>query len=99
MSQPNEFPEHSEGAKIDFLQNEIDLCNTFLDLAYIEVDDAPARVKAGENARQAYKTAQQWVGAIQDSQARERLLADLAVLDKRFEDLANDDRQETTNSK
>ncbi len=98
MSQPNESPEHSEGAKgegakIDFLQNEINLCNTLLNLTYIEVDDAPARAKAGENARQAHKTAQQWVGAIQDSQARERLLADLVALDKRLEDLANDDRR------
>ena len=90
MSERREFSEHPEGAKIGFLQNEINLCNTFLNLVYIEVDDPQARAQASENARKAYQAARHWVVAIQDSQEREQLFTQLLELDKRLEGLKKD---------
>lgn len=75
----------TEQNRIEFLDGELDLCQTFLDVAEIEVDDPEREALAKKNARQGYETALGWIGGVQSGGELERLSAKLARLKERLE--------------
>jgi hypothetical protein len=75
----------SERLSIEFIENEVNLSNTFLDLADVE-EDAPDRVaQVRAKAQQGYDVASTWIGKIHDASERERLGSKLDLLKQRLD--------------
>jgi len=75
-----------ELSRIQFLENELDLCKTFLDLAAIDSEDAAAAHAAMANAREGYDVALTWIASIHNETERDRLMNRLFDLRKRLDD-------------
>ena len=74
----------SEQTRIEFLDSELDLAQTFLDVADLEADDPERRAMAEKNARAGYETVVAWIGVVRDWQESERLKAKLVRLENRL---------------
>jgi hypothetical protein len=74
-----------EALAASFIENEIDLSNTLLDVADLEVDHPEARVSATEKAQVGYRTALQWIGKLKDRGEFDRLTLRLARLKERLD--------------
>ena len=77
----------SELPRIQFLENELDLCKTFLDVAEVDSDDPAAAHAAIAKARQGYDVALNWIASIHSATERDRLMNKLFDLRKRLDDL------------
>src|SRR5579872_5046793 len=77
----------SELPRIRFIDNEIDLCGTFLDVARVEADDPPQALLARSNAQQGYEFAMSWIKSIRNLRERDRLMNKLFNIRKRLDDL------------
>jgi hypothetical protein len=75
----------SQEARIEFLDRELDISQTFLDVAEIEADDPERCAVAKRNARMAYDTVLTWIGSVRDGEAMERLNMKLVQLKDRLE--------------
>jgi hypothetical protein len=75
----------SEESRIEFLDRELDISQTFLDVAELEAGDPERCETAEKNARIAYDTARTWIGSVRDADALGRLNLKLALLGERFE--------------
>jgi hypothetical protein len=75
----------SEQNRIEFLDGELDLCQTFLDVADIEADDPERQALARTNAQRAYETALAWIGFVRNGDESDRLNAKLGRLKERLE--------------
>ena len=82
-----ELAEAAEQVGIEFLDNEIDLCETFLHTALVEADDPPARRMATSKAQRGYETALAWIDSIRDAQERARLMVKLFHLKDRLDNI------------
>lgn len=76
----------SEEIRIEFLDRELDISQTFLDVAEIEIDDPERCAVAKRNARRAYDTVLTWIGSVRDVDALRRLNVKLALLGDRLEE-------------
>lgn len=76
----------SELPRIDFLDNELDLCKTFLDLAVIDSEDPVAAHAARSKAQEGYDCALTWIASIHSVSERERLMNKLFDFRKRLDD-------------
>ncbi len=85
MTGSNDAGKETERAGIEFLDRELDLCQTFLDVAATEVDDAQAEAMAMQNARLGYQTVLAWIGTVRSGQEYERLSVRLGLLRERLE--------------
>ncbi len=85
MKTARRIPDASDRTHIDFLDNELDLCNTFLNLAEIDQDDPVVAGQARENAQRAYETLLSWIGAVKNTAELDRLTSELALLKQRIE--------------
>lgn len=85
MHRSNETAHSSEQATgIQFLDNELDLCQTFLDLAEIDANDPAAADKARVNARRGYQTALSLIHTVRDPGELDRLTTKLDRLKERL---------------
>jgi hypothetical protein len=75
----------SQQISIEFLDNELDLCQTFLDTALIDADDAPAAAQGRANAQAGYETASEWLASIRDPREFDRLTSKLHKLKQRID--------------
>lgn len=87
MKTARRIPDASDRTHIDFLDNELNLCNTFLNLAEIDKDDPVVAGQARENAQRAYETLLAWIGAVRDTAELDRLTSELGRLKQRIENL------------
>lgn len=74
----------SEEIRIEFLDGELDISQTFLDVAEIEIDDPERCAVAKRNARLGYDTVLTWIGSVRDVDALGRLSVKLALLRERL---------------
>lgn len=77
--------DHSEHARVQFLDNEIDLSHTFLDLAEIEKEDCAAATHARAAARKGYTTALACMNHIHRTEDWHRLMVKLFRLKARLD--------------
>jgi len=77
----------AERARIEFLDNEIDLCQTFLDVAKIDADDPSAAACAKAKADVGYQTALGFVSTIRSAQQRGRIMGKLYQLRARLDEV------------
>jgi hypothetical protein len=87
MDQLDDQSRVSDKERIEFLDNEINLCHTFLDLAAIDQDDLKVSAEARSKAQKGYDTAVAWIGAVRNAEERERLTAKLHLLQERLSGL------------
>lgn len=78
--------DHSELSRIEFLDGELDLCETFLDVAAVESADPAAARTARSKAQQGYDVALTWITSIQNASERDRLMTRLFHLRRRLDD-------------
>lgn len=76
----------AEAPRIQFLENELDLCKTFLDVAAVEIDDPAAAHAAVAKAREGFDVALTWISSIRNETERDRLMNKLFDLRKRLDD-------------
>ena len=76
----------SELSRIGFLDNELELCKTFLDLAFIDGDDPAAALAARSKAQEGYDVVLTWIASIHSTTERDRLMNKLFDLRKRLDD-------------
>ncbi|HEX4231981.1 MAG TPA: hypothetical protein VHZ07_25160 [Bryobacteraceae bacterium] len=76
----------NEKTRIEFLEGELDISHTFLDVAEIEVDDPERSAVAERNARMGYDTVLTYIRLVRDGDALLRLNSKLARLKDRLED-------------
>ena len=76
----------SEQTRIQFLDGELDLCQTFLDVADNEAHDPEREAFAIAKAREGYDTVLTWIGMVQNGNELDRLNAKLNSLKERLED-------------
>ena len=74
-----------ERNRIAFLDNEIDLCHTFLQLAEIDAEDPPVSARAVEHARHGFQTVVNWLKVVRSEQERDRLTGKLYHLKERLD--------------
>ncbi len=74
-----------ELARIEFLDSELQISQTFLDVAELEAGHPQRRSLAIYNALRGYETALSWLGAVQSGEELERLSAKLIQLAQRLE--------------
>ncbi len=77
--------ENSERTGIDFLDAELDLCQTFLDVADNEKDHPESAAFARTKAQQGYQTVLDWIATVHDPQNLNRLTAKLHRLKERID--------------
>lgn len=75
-----------ELSRIEFLDHELDLCETFLDVAVVESADLSAACAARSKAQKGYDVALTWISSVQDTSERDRLMTRLFNLRKRLDD-------------
>jgi hypothetical protein len=76
-----------EEIRIEFLDRELDISHTYLDVAEIEADDDPEHCAAAKrNARIGYDTVLTWIGLVRDGEVLQRLNMKLARLKDRLEE-------------
>ena len=78
--------DQSERSRIEFLDHELDLCETFLDVSVVESADLTAACAARSKAQKGYDVALTWISSIQDASQRDRLMTRLFNLRKRLDD-------------
>jgi hypothetical protein len=76
----------SEKIRIEFLDRELELCQTFLDTAELEAHDPERCAAAERNARKGYDTVLTWIATVRDEEALQRLNAKLGRLRDRLEE-------------
>lgn len=75
---------NAEQARIEFLDRELDLCKTFLEVAENEAHDPEREAQAMNNARKGYETVSAWIGLIRSGEELERLSLKLSRLRERL---------------
>jgi hypothetical protein len=75
----------SEYTRIQFLDNEIDLCETYLDVAEVERDDLPAARHARILAEQGYANALACLSSVRAGEEWHRLMAKIINLKRRLD--------------
>ncbi|HEX4750788.1 MAG TPA: hypothetical protein VH302_14695 [Bryobacteraceae bacterium] len=80
-----EGPDTGEQTRIQFLDNEMDLCDTFLNVALVDADNPKAATSARTEARRGYETALAWINSVRDAEERARLAAKLFRLKDRLD--------------
>ncbi|HWF47743.1 MAG TPA: hypothetical protein VG168_12110 [Bryobacteraceae bacterium] len=75
-----------EEVRIEFLDRELDISQTFLDTAVLEASDPERCEVAKRNARIGYDTVLTWIGSVKNAEAMERLNVKLARLKGRLEE-------------
>lgn len=75
----------SQQNTIEFLDGELNLCETFLDIADTEFDDKERRTLATEKAQQGYATALAWIGRVRSGYELHRLAEKLDRLQERLQ--------------
>jgi len=77
----------SELPRIRFLENELDVCETFLNIAAVDADDPAAALAARSKAEVGYDVVLTWITSIRNTNERDRLMKKLFGLRKRLDDL------------
>jgi len=72
--------------RIQFLDNELDLCRTFLDVAAVESEDPTAARAAVAKAQEGYDVVLTWIASIHNKPERDRLMIKLFDVKKRLDD-------------
>ncbi len=73
-----------EATGIQFLDNELDLCQTFLDLAEVDADDPAVANKARANAQRGFQTVLSLIATVRDPGELDRLTTKLDRLKERL---------------
>jgi len=76
----------SELTRVQFLDHELDLCETLLNTAAVEIDDPAAALMARSKAQEAYDTVLTWIASIRGAKERDRLMNKLFDLKKGLDD-------------
>jgi hypothetical protein len=84
MDEQNRVRSASERIRIEFLEGELDICETFLDLADIEFDDAKRYAWATSKALEGYETVRTWIGTVRGGDEFARLAIKLDYLRERL---------------
>lgn len=92
MAVNNQVDRDPEHIRIEFLERELEICQTFLDTAALEDDDPERRAVAEKNAWTGYDTVLMWIGTVRDGAALERLNAKLARLEQRLGEVTREPR-------
>ncbi|HEX4809975.1 MAG TPA: hypothetical protein VH325_13640 [Bryobacteraceae bacterium] len=74
-----------EKTRIQFLDSELDICQTFLNVAEIEADDPERQAQAERNALLSYGTALAWIGTVNSGEELDRLQTKLSRVKDRLE--------------
>ena len=72
--------------RIRFLDTELDLCKTFLDVAAVESGDPTAAHAAMAKAQEGYDVVLTWIDSIHNETEKDRLMKKLFDLRKRLDD-------------
>lgn len=75
----------SDRLSIDFIENEVNLSNTFLDLAEAEQDEPDRVAQVRAKAQQGFDVATTWIGKIHNASERDRLASKLDRLKRRLD--------------
>jgi len=76
----------TERIKLEFLSRELEISNTFIDVAETESKTSPVEsVRAIRNAQVGCATISSWLPRIRDAQVREHLLGELNKLKDRLD--------------